>query len=122
MANNIKEIFEEAKKHVEDSKLVFIQDIVDMLPISKDTFYRYFPTGSDEYDELKRMLSNNRINLKVSLRNKWYKSQSPALQMGLMKLLATDEELRKLSMEHREHSGEQQQVVINLGEGVKPED
>ncbi len=34
------------------------------------------------------------------MRSKWYTSNAPALQMALMKLIATDEELRKLSMNH----------------------
>jgi hypothetical protein len=34
------------------------------------------------------------------MRSKWYKSNAPALQMALMKLIATPEELRKLSMNH----------------------
>ena len=34
------------------------------------------------------------------MRSKWYKSNAPALQMALMKLIATPEELRKLAMNH----------------------
>jgi hypothetical protein len=34
------------------------------------------------------------------MRSKWYKSNAPALQMALMKLIATPEELKKLSMNH----------------------
>ena len=33
------------------------------------------------------------------MRSKWYTSNAPALQMALMKLIATPEELRKLSMQ-----------------------
>ena len=33
------------------------------------------------------------------MRSKWYKSNAPALQMALMKLIATPEELKKLSMQ-----------------------
>jgi len=36
------------------------------------------------------------------MRSKWYKSENATLQMGLMKLISTDEELRKLSMQHNE--------------------
>ena len=36
------------------------------------------------------------------MRSKWYKSNSPALQMALMKLIATPEELKKLSMHYQE--------------------
>ena len=35
------------------------------------------------------------------MRSKWYKSNAPALQMALMKLIASPEELRKLSMNHQ---------------------
>ena len=50
----------------------------------------------------KELLNQNRTELKVSMRSKWYKSNAPALQMALMKLIATPEELRKLSMQHSE--------------------
>jgi len=46
------------------------------------------------------MLEVNRTELKVSMRSKWYKSNAPALQMALMKLICTDEERIKLSMTH----------------------
>ena len=36
------------------------------------------------------------------MRSKWYKSDAPALQMALMKLIATPQELRKLSMQYIE--------------------
>jgi hypothetical protein len=52
----------------------------------------------EQSDDLKALLEKNRTELKVSLRSKWYKSNAPALQMALMKLIASPEELRKLSM------------------------
>jgi len=51
-------------------------------------------------DKLKELLSQNRTELKVSMRSKWYKSNAPALQMALMKLICSDEERKKLSMTH----------------------
>ena len=47
----------------------------------------------------KELLEQNRVTLKVSMRSKWYTSNAPALQMALMKLIATPEELKKLSMQ-----------------------
>jgi hypothetical protein len=70
------------------------------LPCDKTTFYRFFEPDCNEYNELKALLETNRTTLKVSMRSKWYKSNAPALQMALMKLIATPEELRKLSMQH----------------------
>lgn len=101
MAYDKKKIFEQAKEVIVKHKLFFIEDIVAFLPISKPTFYEYFPVDSNEVNELKGLLETNRIELKVSMRSKWYKSNAPALQMALMKLIASPEELRKLSMNHQ---------------------
>ena len=101
MAYDRKKIFEQAKEVIVKHKLFFIEDIVAFLPCDKTTFYRFFEPESNEYNELKELLNQNRTELKVSMRSKWYKSNAPALQMALMKLIATPEELRKLSMNHQ---------------------
>lgn len=102
MANDKKKIFEQAKEMIIKHKLFFIEDIVAFLPIAKKTFYEYYPIGSNECNELKGLLDNNKTELKVSMRSKWYKSDAPALQMALMKLICTDEERKKLSMNHQD--------------------
>ena len=99
MAYDRKKVFEQAKEVIVKHKLFFVDDIVAFLPCSKQTFYDFFPVNSDQLDELKELLNQNRTELKVSMRSKWYKSNAPALQMALMKLIATPEELRKLSMQ-----------------------
>lgn len=102
MAYDKQKIFEQAKEMIVKHKLFFIEDIVSFLPCSKSTFYEFYPDGSDELDELKGFLETNRVELKVSMRSKWYKSNAPALQMALMKLIASPEELKKLSMQYIE--------------------
>ena len=102
MAYDRNKIFEQAKEVIVKHKLFFVEDIVAFLPISKKTFYEFFPLESNESNELKELLEQNRTELKVSMRSKWYKSNAPTLQMALMKLIATPEELRKLSMQHSE--------------------
>jgi hypothetical protein len=98
MAYDKTKIFEQAKEAIVKHKLFFVEDIVAFLPIAKKTFYEYYPIDSNECNELKGLLEINRITLKVSMRSKWYTSNAPALQMALMKLIATPEELKKLSM------------------------
>jgi hypothetical protein len=100
MAYDRVKIFEQAKEMIVKHKLFFVEDIVAFLPISKTTFYEFFPIDSHETNELKDLLETNRTELKVSMRSKWYKSNAPALQMALMKLIASPEELRKLAMNH----------------------
>jgi hypothetical protein len=98
MAYDKIKIFEQAKEAIVKHKLFFVEDIVAFLPIAKKTFYEYYPIDSNECNELKGLLEINRTTLKVSMRSKWYTSNAPALQMALMKLIATPEELKKLSM------------------------
>jgi hypothetical protein len=93
-------IYEQAKEVTVKNKLFFIEDIVAFLPISKKTFYEYFPIESDESNELKELLQINKTELKVGLRKKWYGSDNATLQMALMKLICSDEERKMLSMNH----------------------
>ena len=100
MAYDRAKIFDQAKDVIVKHKLFFIEDIVAFLPCDKTTFYRFFEVGCNEYNELKDLLETNRTELKVSMRSKWYKSNAPALQMALMKLIANEDELRKLSISY----------------------
>jgi hypothetical protein len=101
MAYKTEDLFQKAKDAILKHKLFFIEDIVAFLPCAKPTFYEHFPPESNQMNELKGMLEVNRTELKVSMRSKWYNSNAPALQMALMKLIASPEELRKLSMNHQ---------------------
>lgn len=98
MAYDKQKIFEQAKAMIVKHKLFFLEDIIAFLPISSSTFYAW---QMEKSEELKELLNQNRTELKVSMRSKWYKSNAPALQMALMKLIASPEELRKLSMNHQ---------------------
>lgn len=121
MAYDKQKIFKQSKEMIVKHKLFFVEDIVAFLPISKPTFYEYFPVESDEINELKGLLETNRTELKVSMRSKWYKSNAPALQMALMKLIATPEELKKLSMQFVESENTNKNTnIIQLGNGTKP--
>ena len=103
-------LFDQAKSAIQDHELFFIEDIVAYLPCHKSTFYEHFPTDSNEYDELKSLLNINRTTKKVALRQKWFDSEAPALQMALMKLIATPEELRRLSMSHIDHTTDGEKI------------
>ena len=119
MAYDRNKIFEQAKEVIVKHKLFFVEDIVAFLPCDKTTFYRFFEPDSNEYNELKGLLETNRVTLKVSMRSKWYTSNAPALQMALMKLIATPEELKKLSMQFIE-SENTNTNIISLGNGINP--
>jgi hypothetical protein len=122
MAYDKQKIFEQAKEMIVKHKLFFTDDIVAFLPCSKSTFYEYFPDKSDKLDELKGLLETNRVELKVSMRSKWYKSNAPALQMALYKLTASPEELRKLSMTHQVTEEVEKPIFNGININVKRND
>jgi hypothetical protein len=104
MAYNTEDLFNKAKEAIEKHKLFFIEDIVAFVPCDKTTFYRHFPLESNEYNELKEMLNKNKIEIKSSMRSKWYKSDAPALQLALYKLIASPDEHQALQMNYVDHT------------------
>ena len=102
MAYKTEDLFNTAIEQIKKHKLFFIEDIIAFLPCRKSTFYEHFPNDSDYYKRMFEELEQNRTELKVSMRSKWYKSNAPALQMALMKLICNDEERRMLSMQHND--------------------
>jgi len=96
MAYKYSELEKQALDAIEKHKLFFIADVVAYLPCSYVTFYDF---KLNESNAIKDALTKVKTDIKVSMRSKWYKSENATLQMGLMKLISTDEELRKLSMQ-----------------------
>lgn len=104
MAYITKELFDKALIAIEEHKLFFIEDIIAFLPCAKPTFYEHFPNDSNDYKVMFEALERNRAEIKVSMRKKWQISEAPALQMALMKLICTDDERKKISMNHIDHT------------------
>ncbi|MFW5762017.1 MAG: hypothetical protein ACOCXH_13665 [Cyclobacteriaceae bacterium] len=99
MAYDTNELYKKAVASIKRYKLVFVQDIIAYLPCGKSAFYSHFPNESDSYKELLQMLDENRTKIKLSMRKKWQRSENATLQMGLYKLIATDEERQALTQQ-----------------------
>lgn len=99
MAYKINDLIEQSVNAIKEHRLFFIEDIVAYLPCDKSTFYKH---KLHENDTIKDALHKVKTEIKVSMRSKWYKSENATLQISLMKLISTDEELRKLSMQNVE--------------------
>jgi hypothetical protein len=110
MAYNRKKIFAKAKEQILSKRLIFVEEVVAFIGISKPTFYDFFPVDSNEFNELKELIETNKISLKTSMRKKWYDSDNPTLQMGLMKLIATPEEHKKLSQNYTDHTTDGKEI------------
>lgn len=97
MAYDRNKIFKQAQDVIKQHNLFFIEDIVAWLPVSKETFYRFFPTDCDEYDTLKKLLEDNKVRMKTSIRAKLYKGKGADL-IALYKMICTDEERKAIAM------------------------
>ena len=62
--------------------------------ISRSQFYEI---GLNKSDTIKNVLDDNKNRTKHSMLSKWYKSDAPALQIALMKIISTDEEAHRLN-------------------------
>jgi len=110
MAYNKQQIYEQAIKAIDDHNLFFIEDIVAFLPITKKTYYEYFPLESDESNNLKEKLEINKIKTKSAIRAKLYKSAKAAELLALYRLLATPEEHRKLNQAYVDHTSKGEKI------------
>ena len=97
MAYDRNELEKMAVDAINKNKLFFIQDVIAYLPCTSSTFYHL---QLEKSETIKEALLSVKTTLKVSMRSKWYLSEQPTLQLALMKLISSEEELRKLSMSH----------------------
>ena len=113
MAYDKNKLYQQAKEAIEKHNLFFIEDIVAFIPCSKPTFYEHFPLDSDELNDLKEMLEQNKIKTKSSIRAKLYKSEKAGELLALYRLIATPEEHRKLNQSYIGHSVENMSIQWN---------
>ena len=104
MAYDKKKIYDQAIEAIKKNNLFFIEDVVAFLPIAKKTYYQWFPLESNESNELKELLDQNKIRTKSAIRAKLYKSEKAAELLALYRLIATPDEHRKLNQSYVDHT------------------
>lgn len=97
-------IYNESLKVISENNLFFIEDIIAFLPCSKPTFYDYFPPDSNELNNIKDKLDENKIKTKSSIRAKLFKSQKAGELLALYRLIATPEEHKKLNQSYNDNN------------------
>ena len=97
MAYDKEIIFNQAMDLISKHNLIFIEDVLNLLPIHPSTFYEWYPSGSERNEIVKTEINKVRIKMKANMRKKWYESDNASLQIGLMKLLGTEDECNRLS-------------------------
>ena len=93
-----------AMEAIKKNKLIFVEDVAAMCGVNKTTLYDHFPINSNDYNDIRELLEQNKIDIKVSIRYKWSKSDNPTAQMALYKLCSTKEEHMKLQQNYTDHT------------------
>ena len=70
------------------------EELALRMPVTRQCLYKH---GIDKLDTIKSGLEAKKLKIKEHLKGKWFRSDNATLQMGLYKLLATDEEYQRLS-------------------------
>ena len=97
MAYSRKRLYEQALQVIEERNLFFIEDLVAFLPCDRATFYRKFPQGCDECDNIKRALETNKVRTKSAIRHRLFNMDNPTAQIALYRMIATPEERDAIS-------------------------
>ena len=100
-----------ALEAIEKKKLIFIGEVTDYLKESRSKFYK---AGLNQDVDLLAAIEKNRVDIKTSMRGKWYKSTNATLQLALYKLVASDDEVHRLNGTKQEHTvhGELKTIII----------
>ena len=105
MAFDRDKLYQQAQTAITENNLFFIEDIVAFIPCSKPTFYEYFPIDSNELNNLKGLLEQNKIRTKSAIRAKLYKSPKASELLALYRLICTPEERKMLNQNYIELTG-----------------
>ena len=110
MAYTKKKLEELSLKAIEKHELIFYEDIIAFLPVSKTTFYHY---KLHESDSIREAMEKHKISTKSFLRKEWKTSQSAVERIALYRLLANSVETNALNGNVENKTTENK--TINIG-------
>lgn len=102
MAYDKEKIEKEILQAIEEEELTFFTEVCLYVKPALSTLYEM---ELEKSEAIKELLSNNKVKHKQKMRRKWLDSDNATLQISAYKLLADDEELKKLTMNKVEASG-----------------
>ena len=97
-------MIKKTKKQIYESEILKVIKANNLFVIS-DIFAYYTGIKSSQFynleleksENIKKAIDDNKIKTRQSLKNKWYKSENPTLQIALFKTICSDEEAHRLN-------------------------
>lgn len=104
-----------------DDNVLFIDDIIAAMPISKATFYAHWPKDSDGYKQVVAVLAKNRIKVKKYIRLKLRLSGKASELLALYRMICTEEERKAIATNYNKtdvtSGGKAVNIIIDNGNG-----
>lgn len=104
-----------------DDNVLFIDDVIAAMPISKPTFYSYWPKDSDGYKQVVAVLAKNRIKVKKYIRLKLRLSGKASELLALYRMICTEEERKAIATNYNKtdvtSGGKAVNIIIDNGNG-----
>ena len=107
MAYDINKVIKDCIKAIEKHKVVFFEELVAYIPVSKGYLYK---NKLHENEDIKSLMGKNRTNVKAYLREQWRESKSPIERIALYKLLSTKDEHQKISGYQVDHTTDGKEI------------
>lgn len=85
-----------------------------VLGLPQSTFSEMFPAGSDEKVELEDAIENNKIKMKMKIRDRLMECKNPGAYIFLYKILTSNIEERKMMDARYPEDHIEENKVINL--------
>jgi len=102
MAYNLERLKRLALEAIKEEEIVFISELPLYLPCVRTTFYHH---KLHEDKDIIEAIQYNKISIKAQLRKNWAKSKNAILNLALYRLLANDDERKRL-IHNKEDVGE----------------
>ena len=106
-----KDVLEAINKY----RLFFFNDVFAYVSFTRQTAYNH---NLNEDEEILHLLDKHKIETKHSMRNKWYNSQNPLLQLALYKIIGDEEEYYRIANAKQQIDANvrQEQPLFNINE------
>lgn len=98
----------------ENDKLVFLQDVYQAIDMPASTFYRTYPTDSDDYQLIVEALEANKTLMKREIRDRLAECKNPSGLVVLYRLLATDAEMDALNSIFKAKNEENTKITLKI--------
>ena len=101
MAYKKSDLVDQSIRAIKENNLIYQDEIFAFVSFSERTFYYH---KLQNLQDIKKALSDSRIKLKTELRNEFRKSKNPTERIVLYRLLASEEEFKRIATSHYDHT------------------